>query len=515
MKHGQDDLQGIPDAGPLGGGLHLPDAKFSGGGALDHASGIYSTFRSLPAGANLALIFLTLLLLPLVLEPEVGELAALLMIPGIPFLDSALRDNAVIRTLPEAGSSRKPSTTLKALASTLLLVLFFSFVPSQRTLTWTSLLLIAYLARVVAYILWSIPKAPVTASRTWVRIVVGDTARTSLTLKSKSRVSLHLLLEARYEWVRLTPSQMKLEKDEVMLSLTITPPLAGPSRLQLQASIVDPWGLIQARQTLEPVELYVIPRARYAAWLAKKYLELGAPGDASTALALPLSQRPRGARRGVEYHGDRLYQPGDRLKDIDWKHSIKLQELITKEHLDSPGQAAMIAVNLDAQDAEQADILAYSLITSALTLAKEAVPMALAIYDHNDVVVVTPAQNGRQALLRVLKLAQDISLYQPGERFLGPPDLRRLRRTIAQLEGAKAEPAQKLMNILRTEYEALQQAARHHPATRALSKAAESTPPPALIVVISLSPDDIEALEVALGRLKKRGYEAVSMETRR
>jgi len=477
---------------------------------------LYSIFRPLQAGVKLALTFLALFLLPLTLEPVVGELpAVLLMVPGIPLLDSVLKENAMLRSVPGLGRVGRASTVLRILVIALLLVLFGSFIPEDRTLTWTSIVLIAYLAGVVAYILWRIPKAPLEESRTWLRIIAGDTGRIPLTLRRKRRMPLHLLLETPYPWIRLTPSQMKLGEDEAIVSMTITPPLAGPSLLQLRASVVDPWGLTQTYQMLEPVELYVIPRARYAAWLAKKYLEQVTSGAAYTAVSFPLLKRPRGIRWGVEYHSSRPYLAGDRLKDIDWKHSVKLQQLITKEHLEGPGQAAMIAANLDAEDPEQADILAYNIITSALTLAREAIPTALAVYDHKEVVAVTAAENPRQALVRTLKLAQGITLHQPGERFLGPPDLRRLRRTITQLEGAEAEPAQKLITILRTEYEALQQVARYHPATRALIEATDRTPPPALVVVISLSTDDIEALAVTLERLKKRGYDTVSMETGR
>ena len=476
----------------------------------------YSIFRPLRAGANLALTFFILLLLPLTLEPLVGELpATLLMIPGIPLLDSVLKENAMPRSGHGSGRVREASTVLRALAIALLVVLFVSFIPEGRTLTWTGILLSAYLAGVVAYSLWIIPKAPLEVSGTWLRIIAGDTARTALTLKTKSRMPLRMLLEAPYPWSRLTPSQMELGSDEAIVNLAITPPLAGPSWLQLRASVVDPWGLIEIYQMLEPVELYVIPRARYAAWLARKCLEEVTPGAAFTVVSFPFPKRATSPKRGVEYHSSRPYQPGDRLKDIDWKHSVKLQELITKEYVEGPGRPAVIAANLDAEDPEQADILAYNIITSALTLAREAIPTALAVYDHKEVVAVTAAENPRRALTRTLKLAQGITLHQPGQRFLGPPDLWRLRRTITQLAGAKAEPAQKLVTILRMEYEAVQQAARHHPATKALNEATERTPPPALIVVISLSPDDTEALAVTLERAKKVGYDAVSMGTGR
>ncbi len=477
---------------------------------------VYSIFRLLGPGLNVAFVFLTLLLLPLTLEPVVGELAAaLLMVPGIPLLDSVLRDNAMPRSGHGSGRARKASPVLTALTVALLVVLFVSFIPEERTLTWSATLIIAYLAAVVAHALWVIPQAPLEDSRTWLRVIAGDTVRTPLRLTRKGRMPLHLLLEAPYPWVHLAPSQMELGKDETIVNLAITPPLAGPSLLQFGALVVDPRGLIQTRQMLQPVELHVIPRARYAAWLAKQYLERVPPGSAYIELSLPILERPSGIKQGIEYHSSRPYQPGDRLKNIDWKHSVKLHELITKEYLEGSGQPAVIAANLDAEDPEQADILAYNLIASALTLAREAVPTALALYDHRDVLAVTAAQDPRQALLRTLKLAERITLHQPGERFLGAPDLPLLRRTIIRLEETKAEPSRKLMDILRVEYETLQQAAGHHPATRALTEAAERTPPPALIVVISLSPDDTEPLAVTLERLRKRGYDPIWMEMSR
>ena len=168
--------------------------------------------------------------------------------------------------------------------------------------------------------------------------------------------------------------------------------------------------------------------------------------------------------------------------------------------------------NLDAEDPEKADMLAYGLIASALTLAREGIPTALALYDHREVLAVTAAESPRQTLVRTLKLAEGIALHQSGERFLGSPDLRWLKRTVTRLDGVNDEPSRKLVDILRAEYEALQQAAGYHPATRALTQAVERTPPPALIVVISVSADDREALAVSLERLKKRGYDSLPME---
>ena len=306
---------------------------------------VYSVFRLLRPGVNLAFVFLTLVLLPLTLEPAMGELlAALLMVPGIPLLDNAFRDNAMPRSVPGPGRAKRPSAVLLSLTVALLLLLFVSFVPEERTLTWTSILLIAYLCGLVTYVLCSIPRVPLEGSGAWLRVIAGETARTQLRLRRRGRRALHLLLDAPYPWVRVAPSHMELRKGEAIIDMAITPPLSGPSALELRALVVDTWCLIHTRQVLEAVELHVIPRARYAAWLAKKYLERATPGVASVDVSFPLPKRPRGLKRGVEYHSSRPYQAGDRLKDIDWKHTMKLRELIAKEYLEGPGQPGMIVL---------------------------------------------------------------------------------------------------------------------------------------------------------------------------
>ena len=92
------------------------------------------------------------------------------------------------------------------------------------------------------------------------------------------------------------------------------------------------------------------------------------------------------AKWGKEYFASRNYLPGDPLKNIDWKHTLKLNELIVKEYIETGGQAAVLAVNLSVNSAEEADKIALNLITAALTFAQEAIPAALAVYNHQKVV---------------------------------------------------------------------------------------------------------------------------------
>ncbi len=465
---------------------------------------IYLVYKPPRAALSLGCLVLTLLLLPLIFETLMGMLSALLIIPAIPLLGFDLRGNALSQSLPPTTRKRSTTITLRSLAIALVIVIIISVLVADWSLTLAGVLLLVYLGGILGYILFSIGGSPLEESKTRVRVIAGDTCQTEVSLRNRARIPFRVFLHSPYEWFRLSPSQIELNGKEAKINLSITPPLAGPAKLQLEASLLDPWGLFQTRQTLELVELYVIPRARYAEWLARKYLE--------GITAIPAQRAKKQARQGMEYYDSRPYQPGDRLKDIDWKRTLKLQELIVKEFAEIQKPTMIIAVNLAVRDAEQADQLAYSLIVSTLTMVREGVPTALAAYNHQDVLETTPAQDPREALKKAMKLGHNIVLVEPMERVLQLVEVRGIRRTMRQLEEARTEPAKRLRGILQLEWAAMQEAAKEHPAKRALITTTACTPPPAIIGVISAWNHDAEALSITLEELRKRGYRALILK---
>ena len=218
-------------------------------------------------------------------------------------------------------------------------------------------------------------------------------------------------------------------------------------------------------------------------------------------------------RRGVEYFDSRTYQPGDQLRDIDWKHTLKLSQLIIKEYIEAGEQAAIIAVNLSVADADEADKLAFNLVTTALTLARETIPTALAAYNHERVVLTTAVTDPRETLKQTLLLVKNITPIELAHRFLQLPDLGKLRRNIIQLKQATSEPAQQLLSMLDFEYRAIEQGAKHHSATIALSQVAEHTPPPAIIILVSQLNHDAEALLITSEKLARRGFTTLRLDT--
>ncbi len=487
---------------------------------------LFITFRPLYPRLNLATIIAVIFLLPLILEPlllyltytallavtAVQIIAAITILPVIYLLDYYLRQDAQKLT-PESNIKGKHVTVIpRVLLISVMTILLVSLTINNPTLLFTSITLFLYLLGILILIIYAVPRLPLDIPTIRKRVIAGTAANISLHPVNKASIKLHSLISPVNSWVKATPREFTLDGDKTELNLAVTPPLAGPSHPHLLLSAIDPWGFIQVNQVAEPVELHVIPRAKYAEWLAMKYLEQTGPGTALATTSLPPKaiQLPK---RGTEYFDSRNYQPGDSLIHIDWKHSLKLNQIIIKEYIEAGGQAAIITANLSVNNAEEADKLAFNLITTALTFASEAIPTALSIYNHQEVILTTTTSDPRETLKQTLSLVKDITLVEFPHRFLQPPNISQLKRNITLLKQATSKPAQRLLSILNFEFKAIEEATKNHPATLALSSVTKRTPPPAVIVIVSQLNHDTEALAVTLDKMSRRGFTPIPIET--
>jgi hypothetical protein len=277
---------------------------------------------------------------------------------------------------------------------------------------------------------------------------------------------------------------------------------------------MDSMGFIQLNYIIEPVELQVIPRAKYAKWLAIRFIEQNREQDLSgiSAAATNLPKNALLPKRGTEYFDSRAYQPGDELKHIDWKHTLKLGQLIVKEFVGTGGQSVVIVVNLSSTNAEEADKLAFSLITTSLTLAQEEIPTALAVYNHQRVVLTTTFTDPKEILKQALLLVKDITMVESKHHFLQLPNIGKLRRNITRIQQTASEPGQRLLNMLNFEYQAIEHAVKNHPATLAILQVSEQISSPVIMVLVSQLNHDAEALMVTGERLTRKGFTIVNME---
>jgi hypothetical protein len=498
---------------------------------------LFTTLRHLYPRLNIVIAFITLFILPLLLEPLLHEIsstglqssvlsvlgmttltsiqiiAVAAVLPAIYLLDWSLKQCALSTgLLHNHQKGRYINTGPTTLFVSALIMLVVSVMINNITLFLSGVISIFYLLAILTKVLLSVPRLPLGILVTEKRVIAGTTADISLKIESRARIRLHGMLSPVSPEVTVKPERFTIDKAVIELDLTVTPTLAGPSRPPLWLSATDPCGFLRVNQLIEPLELHVIPRARYAEWLAMRYLEkTQAKGSVATttpeAITLP--------SRGVEFLDSRDYQPGDELRHIDWKHTLKFKQLIMKEYMDVGQQSAIIGVNLSVSDAEEADKLAFNLITTSLTLAQETIPTALAAYNYHEVVLTTPVIDPREVLKQALTLVKNIGCVEFARRFLQPADIGQLRRNIILLNQATSQPSQQLSNILDFERQAMEEAAKNNPSTLALSTVAKYAPSPAIIILVSQLNHDTEALTITTEVLSKKGFTYIPVEAAR
>ncbi|MFC2019131.1 DUF58 domain-containing protein [Chloroflexota bacterium] len=434
--------------------------------------------------------------------PQIMAVVAIL--PVIYLLDQSLRESARSLVAVQTTSGRHLTATGLSFFIASPIILVISAIIGNSILFLTSIAVILYLLVILARIIKAVPGLPLNLHGVEKRVVAGATVSLTLHADSKASIPMHCRIGATDSWVKSTPKRFSLRKaQKKRLNLLITPPLAGLSQPEFQLSVLDAWGFTQLDRQVSPIELHVIPRAKYAEWLALKYL--GETGDVTSGEA-NVAKESLLLKRGSEYYDSRAYQPGDEVQRVDWKHTLKLQQLIIKEYTEAGGQTAILVVNLCVANLREADELAYTLITTALTLAEEEVPTALAVYDQEKVILITLATSPREILKRALSLVKEIIQIDLAHRYLYPPDIRRLRRNMSQLRQVSSEPAQRLLEILHFEYQAMESAANNHPLAQALAQVTKRLPPPGVVLLVSKLNHDVEAVPVITHRLSRRGF---------
>jgi uncharacterized protein (DUF58 family) len=464
----------------------------------------------LPPRIDLPLTLAAILLAPLGLATLVGPfIAAALVLPGLPLLDVQLQHLAAPRNAPPFREGRRSSPTLNSVAITVLAVGLLGLMAGSATTLLVAAALLLGLVTRLGYILVTAGNMPVKAESVELRVLAGEDKRAKFHLQNEAPFSLRVALSSPIPWVRLLRQEIDIGAGAAEdIEVPVAPPLSGPTQPAIQALLLDPWGFLFWGIDIYPLRLHVIPRARYAAWLARRYLE-------QTGRQQPVTTDALSRIGGVEYFRHRQYQPGDRLKDLDWRHTAKFREPIVKEYSEPQGGGTIILINLVAGDAEEADWLGYHLVTSALTAAREGIPSALAAYNQEETVLVTGPLHPRETLKHALRVSGKIALVSRQERLLVPPNLLRLRRSVRNLRGNGSNgTGSALGEMLQREIEALEELAEGHPLTSALRRGLRGSQPPVTITVISRWNHDAEALAVTLPRLQGQGYRVLDLRSR-
>jgi uncharacterized protein (DUF58 family) len=474
-----------------------------------------------PLGINIVINLLVISLGPLAFESGLVRLFALSMAAAqflaviifVPFfyrLDQELKKNATSfqmpKTVRDGRRLTKISVSLVISASALIIM---APLVNHLVLLLSGGCILLYMLGMLLRLWFTIPRRPFSIEAVTKRIIAGTESNILIQLNNPTSLSLRAYLRPLETWLKVSPDKIILNGTPGQMGVSVTPPLAGQSRPRLQITAIDNRGLIEINQQIEPVQLHVIPRAKYAEWLATKYLEQASSGTTSSAYS-PLFTKL--SKHGVEYSESRTYQPGDALRDVDWKHTLKLSQMIVSEYEGAGDQAVIIAVNLSVADAEEADKVAFNLITAAVTMAIRNIPAALIAYNDRDVILSSELTHPQEILKQALLLVKDISSGKFSTRYLAPLDINRLKRNINLLKQTKLEPARKLLDIFNFELQALEDEAGNHPATLALISTAKRVPAPAMILLVSQLNHDAEAILVTCDKLARRKYTTLQVK---
>ena len=444
---------------------------------------------------NLMTQYFVFFALGLLFIPAIGPYFPLLIAcPVLVLVDRALQEIGASGSRRATKNAWMPTGILVALLGNALLVLLISWALSVITLALASAIALLYLTVLLIIIFRYFPGRPVTEKPVQVRVVAGRELRQEINLDVKTRVGGALVLTSPYTWLKIRDPEMPLREGVLTTEISVSPSLSGPQGAELTACATDKWGLTQVRFTLEPLKLTVIPRAKYAEWIANKYLQGTKPGELPLASQIGFHKNQYGTRQGVEYYGNRIYQPGDTMRNIDWKHSIKYDEIVVKEFDEIRGRSAVMLINLTAGNEEERDILAHNILMTAVVLAQEAIPTSLAAYNQKETVLVTRPLHTGQLVLRAMRVVGDIVISPLPVKYLEPPDVNRLKANIWRLQDLESQQAGILRDLLAAEYKNLGDTARNNPSTQTLNKALALVNQQVTIIVISQRNHDAEAL---------------------
>ncbi len=444
--------------------------------------------------------------LALLFSPVLGLwLSLVVSLPALAVFNHALEENAETITLKGVEQTRGLTTLGLTLLATILGVLIVALLLGNMVLILSDAIAAIYFSTVSMYSRRHFPVKPVGCEQLQLRCIVGKPAHVQIQLNSLTTAGGSLFIKSPHDWLKVAPDTFSFQELKWPLKLSFTPPFSGPAIINLEAQAVDRWGLIQTGFEIEPLSLLVIPRARYAAWLARKYLTGTGAGNLPIIFNLTAIKSLFGLRSGVEYYGNQQYHPGDSLKNIDWKHSVKFNELISKEFTESHGRPGILLTNLTVGDSNQADKLAYDIVVATISLAREGIPASLAAYNNEGVVLTTPPLHESELVLRSLQMIKSINIIRNPSRYLKPPDVVKLKTNINRLRQVESGPSDALAALLQFEYQSLSNNAKTHPCTLALAQAKARNPQRCSVLSISQRNHDAEALEFNSYILAKNG----------
>ena len=223
-------------------------------------------------------------------------------LPVLVLIEHDLATTGKIASYRQSPRSRLPSRTSMALGVIAVSVLAIAIVFSSLVLLITCGVAIICLTALMIVAYRRMPQKPVAETVVEERVVAGSQAKLIVALTLRVNSGGRLFLESTQDWVKLPSREFSMDDEGLSLPINFVPPLSGASTIQVKGYAIDRWGLWQTQFIIEPVRLNIIPRARYAAWLAKRYLAESRTGMLPLISTVGTLRPLYGLRAGVEYY---------------------------------------------------------------------------------------------------------------------------------------------------------------------------------------------------------------------
>ena len=259
--------------------------------------------------------------------------------------------------------------------------------------------------------------------RITLRLVAGETRKIKTTLKSP----IPLSIKKTPHWVNLAPRKLSRGADKVWL--TISPIRSGIYKLDgLDVEVCDRLGFWIEDSNIR-IDLNVTAYPRVFPWIveALRIIGEGSRGGGD------VPGRFKGV--GFEYLWSRSYQPGDSLRQVDWKATARRVELMVKETLEDTYGSFKIIHDIRSHGEVTADESAASLLSAVISLTETGLPVDLVIKKGAEILVYRRNLKPVEALKIILSFVVNkyISPKWNIYELLEPKSASELRRLMASL----------------------------------------------------------------------------------
>lgn len=210
-----------------------------------------------------------------------------------------------------------------------------------------------------------------------------------------------LVLSSKIDYLRLNPSMIPANERVTEVHAQFKTPYSGEYRgKELGIGVKDLLGLFQGICSI-PVsfEFTVYPKVLDIALTTMKILGKGGIGDTPT----------NAAGIGTEPYDMRYYQSGDDIRQVNWKATARVGELIVTEHSREVGASYYIVLDAVASNYFDRDRLATTFLQIANSLTLLRARFGIVVHDGERVIALKRLDEYSNALEFALNAALDFT----------------------------------------------------------------------------------------------------------